>query len=110
MGATEAGHQRPTFLPLGVAVDAPRAISIADTQQQPHPKVAAPTGIITTVAGNGRFGYVGDGGAATSAQLNFLGRGGGWLWQPLHRRQQRRDPQGGGGDWHHHDGGRRCSH
>ena len=32
-------------------------------------KVAAATGIITTVAGNGTFGYSGDGGPATSAQL-----------------------------------------
>jgi len=33
-------------------------------------KVAAGTGIITTVAGNGTAGFTGDGGAATSAELN----------------------------------------
>jgi hypothetical protein len=35
-------------------------------------KVAASTGIISTVGGNGRAGCSGDGGAATSAELNGL--------------------------------------
>jgi len=37
--------------------------------------VAAATGIITTVAGNGTAGYSGDGGPATGAQLNGLALG-----------------------------------
>ena len=32
-------------------------------------KVTVSTGIITTIAGNGTYGYSGDGGAATSATL-----------------------------------------
>jgi len=30
------------------------------------------TGIITTVAGNGKRGFIGDGGPATNAELNFV--------------------------------------
>jgi uncharacterized protein (TIGR03437 family) len=57
--------------PAGVAVDAAGNIYIADTNNQRIRMVSAATGIITTVAGNGRSGYTGDGGPATSAQLSF---------------------------------------
>src|SRR5271157_1293381 len=57
--------------PYGVAVDAAGNIYIADTNNQRIRMVSAATGIITTVAGTGRSGYMGDGGAATSAQLSF---------------------------------------
>jgi hypothetical protein len=33
--------------------------------------VNSATGVITTIAGNGSFGYSGDGGAATSTSLNY---------------------------------------
>ena len=55
----------------GVAVDAAGNLYIADTDNSSIRKVVAATGIITTVAGNGRFGYSGDGGPATGAQLGF---------------------------------------
>jgi sugar lactone lactonase YvrE len=55
-------------LPQGVAVDSSGNIFIADTGNQRIRKVSG--GIITTVAGNGTRGYRGDGGAATSAQLD----------------------------------------
>ena len=56
--------------PFGVFVDAAENVFIADTQNHAIRKVTAATGIISTVAGNGTHGYSGDGGPATSAQLN----------------------------------------
>jgi len=56
-------------LPGGVAVDGSGNVFIADELNCAIRKVAAATGIITTVAGNGKQGYAGDGGPATSAEL-----------------------------------------
>jgi sugar lactone lactonase YvrE len=58
-------------LPMGVALDASGNIFIVDQGSNKIRKVTVSTGIITTVAGNGTQGYSGDGGAATSAQLQF---------------------------------------
>jgi len=52
----------------GVAVDAAGNLYIADTLHYGIRKVSA-SGIITTVAGNGRYGFSGDGGPATGASL-----------------------------------------
>jgi DNA-binding beta-propeller fold protein YncE len=52
-----------------VAVDADGSLYIADCGNFVIRK-AASDGTITTVAGNGACGYSGDGGAATSAQLD----------------------------------------
>ena len=58
--------------PDAVAVDAGGNVFIADLFPDSNVReVNASTGIITTVAGNGTFGYSGDGGPATSAQLSF---------------------------------------
>jgi PKD repeat protein len=54
--------------PVGVAVDGQGNIYIADRDNNRIRKVSA--GIISTVAGNGTAGYSGDGGQATSAQIN----------------------------------------
>ncbi len=54
--------------PSRVAVDGSGNLFIVDNNR--IRKVSA-SGIITTVAGNGTSGFSGDGGAATSAQLNF---------------------------------------
>jgi sugar lactone lactonase YvrE len=54
--------------PRGVAVDAAGNLFIADTGGNRIRKVT-PAGVISTVAGDGTFGFRGDGGAATSAQL-----------------------------------------
>ena len=56
------------MLPYGVAVDGAGNIYIADLQNARIRKVST-SGIVTTVAGNGTFGYTGDGGTATSAAL-----------------------------------------
>jgi sugar lactone lactonase YvrE len=58
------------YAPSGVAVDAVGNLYIADAGNNRIRRVT-PGGIITTVAGNGIAGYSGDGGAATSAQVNY---------------------------------------
>ena len=54
-----------------MALDSADHLYIADQFNLRIRKVDAGTGIITTVAGNGSFGFGGDGGPATSAQLNL---------------------------------------
>ncbi len=58
-------------LPYGVAADGAGNLYIADTGNHRIRKVDAATGIISTVAGTGVSGYSGDGGAATSAQIDL---------------------------------------
>ena len=54
--------------PTGVAVDSAGNLYIADTRNNRIRMVSG--GMITTVAGNGKEGFSGDGGPATSASLN----------------------------------------
>ncbi len=56
--------------PNSVAVDNAGNLYIADTYNNAIRKVTASTGVITTFAGDGQFGYSGDGGPAVAAQLN----------------------------------------
>ncbi len=56
-------------VPVGLATDPADNLFIADVHNDRIRKVSA-DGIITTVAGNGTPGFSGDGGFATSAQLN----------------------------------------
>jgi hypothetical protein len=58
------------LVPWGIAVDAVRNLYIADYGAG-HNRVrkVTPGGVISTVAGNGTYGSSGDGGPATSAQL-----------------------------------------
>ena len=56
--------------PKGIAVDTSGNLFIADFSNSVVRKISA-NGVITTVAGNGSFGYSGDGGPATSAPLDF---------------------------------------
>src|SRR5437762_4140887 len=71
-GAGDGGDATSANLnsPAGVALDASGNLYIADLGNERIRKVAAATGIITTVAGNGVFGFAGDGGAATNANLS----------------------------------------
>jgi sugar lactone lactonase YvrE len=55
--------------PNGIAMDSAGNLFIADTTNNRIRKISS-SGIITTVAGNGTSGYSGDGGQATSAQLD----------------------------------------
>src|SRR5437867_4257542 len=57
--------------PSGVAFDAAQNLFIADRFNSRIRRVDAATGTITTVAGDGTFGFGGDGGPATAAQLNY---------------------------------------
>ena len=54
-----------------IAADNAGNLYIAEPGGQRVRKVAVNTGTITTVAGNGNLGYAGDGGAATSAELDY---------------------------------------
>jgi uncharacterized protein YjiK len=62
--ATRAGLMQPE----AVAVDSEGNLYIADTDNYAIRKVS--NGVIATVAGNGTWGFGGDGGPATGAQLN----------------------------------------
>ena len=55
--------------PYAIATDSYRNVYIADRSNNRIRKITASNGIITTVAGNGMFGYSGDGGQATAAKL-----------------------------------------
>jgi hypothetical protein len=55
--------------PAGVALDSAGNLYIADSNNNRIRKVDVGTGIITTVAGNGSYGYTGDTGAASAARL-----------------------------------------
>jgi sugar lactone lactonase YvrE len=57
------------YFPHGVALNSSGSLFIADTLNSVIRRVDATTGIITTVAGNGTWGYSGDGGPATAAHL-----------------------------------------
>ena len=56
-------------LPRAVAVTGDGDVLIADTDNQRIRRIDHVTGVITTVAGTGRYGHGGDGGPATAARL-----------------------------------------
>jgi len=56
--------------PRGVAIDPEGNLYIAEHYNNTIRKVTASTGIITTIAGNNRAGFSGDGGPATAALLD----------------------------------------
>ncbi len=79
--ATVAGNGTPgdngpatnasLWFPQAVAVDGSGNLFIADTSNFRIRRVDATTRFITTVAGNGQYGFSGDNGPATSASLSY---------------------------------------
>ena len=59
------------FYPAGLAVDGVGNLYIADEYNHRVRKLTAATGVLTTIAGTGTAGSLGDNGPATTAQLNF---------------------------------------
>jgi len=57
--------------PLGIRLDAAGDLYVADAGNDVVRKITASTGIISTVAGNGKYGYSGDGGSAVQAEFGF---------------------------------------
>jgi sugar lactone lactonase YvrE len=57
--------------PTGLAVDGAGNLYLADSHNQRIRRVAAATGLITTIAGTGAAGFAGDGGPATAARLDL---------------------------------------
>jgi len=55
--------------PIGIAADAAGNVYVSDYLDDRVKKIA-PDGTVSTIAGNGSAGFAGDGGPATSAQLN----------------------------------------
>lgn len=69
MGGAATSAQLGT--PRGVTIDSNGNVYIADYTNNRVRKVDKSTGTISTIAGTGVAGYSGDGGPATSAQLNI---------------------------------------
>jgi uncharacterized protein (TIGR03437 family) len=69
-GDNAAGPLAQLNFPVGVAVDTNNLVYIADANNF-RVRVVNPAGTIVTIAGNGTEGFSGDGGAATSATLNY---------------------------------------
>jgi sugar lactone lactonase YvrE len=59
------------YNPHGMAVDSAGNFYFGDYYNSRVRKVTAATGLITTVAGSGTYGSLGDGGLATAAQLSY---------------------------------------
>ena len=57
--------------PQGLAIDAAGNLYLADYQSERVREINHATGVITTVAGNGVFGFSGDGGSPTAAELEL---------------------------------------
>ncbi|HEX9200203.1 MAG TPA: hypothetical protein VF865_11635, partial [Acidobacteriaceae bacterium] len=57
-------------LPTALAIDSTGNVYVADTNNHRVRRIAATTGFIATVAGNGVEGFAGDGGLATTASID----------------------------------------
>jgi sugar lactone lactonase YvrE len=70
-GDNGASTSARLFLPIGLAINAAGDVLIADALNLRVRKIAAATGIITSIAGNGEYGYLGDSGPAAAAGIDF---------------------------------------
>ncbi|HNC47228.1 MAG TPA: IPT/TIG domain-containing protein, partial [Acidobacteriota bacterium] len=59
------------YIPTRVVIDKNNNIFVADTFHHRIRRIDARTGIITTIAGNGRLGFSGDNGVALAANLSY---------------------------------------
>ena len=69
-GDGDNGTEASLSHPAGLALDASGNIYIADTDNHRIRRVDPAAGVITTVAGTGLPGFIGDGGISTQASLN----------------------------------------
>ncbi|MCF8450463.1 MAG: T9SS type A sorting domain-containing protein [Taibaiella sp.] len=65
--ATAASLNRP----FGLAIDGTGDLYVCEEQGHKIRKIAAATGVISTIAGTGTAGYTGDGGPATAADISY---------------------------------------
>jgi DNA-binding beta-propeller fold protein YncE len=65
-----AASQAAMFDPHGIVIAAGQQMVVADTRNHTVRKIDLKTGVMTTVAGTGKAGYSGDGGAAIKAEFN----------------------------------------
>jgi sugar lactone lactonase YvrE len=59
------------YFPAGIVIDSIGNIIVADTRNNCVRKITKSTGIITTIAGRNHWGFTGDGGPATLADMYF---------------------------------------
>ena len=62
-------HKASLSMPYSIALDSDGNLYVVDTGNYRVRRIDATTGIITTIAGNGSYGFSGDGGTATEASL-----------------------------------------
>ena len=65
----DPAHKASLSMPYSIALDGEGNLYVVDTGNYRVRRIDASTGVITTVAGNGSYGFSGDGGPATDATL-----------------------------------------
>ena len=68
-GDGRPAHEATLSMPYSIALDRDGNLYVVDTGNRRVRKIDASTGIITTIAGNGSYGFSGDGGPAVDAPL-----------------------------------------
>jgi len=71
-GDTGAATAAEVYYPYGVGTDSTGNLYIADTYNYVIREVTKSSGKITTIGGNHTEGFLGDGGAATSAEISYV--------------------------------------